>query len=57
VPGSGAVYNELTGIFTCLDGTRVDIGPNFGDCSVLNLLLHPVPLCDHVLANASACLF
>ncbi len=54
VPNSGVRYDRQTGIFTCRDGTQVDIGPNFGDCPVLNSLLNPTSICDYVLP-ASTC--
>ena len=41
----GALYDLDTGIFTCPDGTEVDVGPNLGDCAALNALL--APACDH----------
>jgi hypothetical protein len=50
-PG-GARYDSQTGIFTCTDGTQVDIGTNFGGCTVLDTLLDPSPLCDK---TSSAC--
>jgi hypothetical protein len=43
----GATYDSRTGIFTCPDGTRVDVGPSLGGCAVLNELLDPSSLCDH----------
>jgi hypothetical protein len=45
VPSGGALYQPETGIFTCPDGTQVDVGPNLGGCSVLNTLLSPASLC------------
>jgi hypothetical protein len=30
-----------SGIFTCPDGTKVDLGDDFGGCPALNALLHP----------------
>jgi hypothetical protein len=43
----GAAYDQHTGIFTCLDGTAVDIGNNYGDCPPVTELLNPLTsLCD-----------
>ena len=59
VPTGGARYNPQTGIFTCLDGTQVDIGPpppqsrGVGDCPVLNELLNAWTLCDPEIIDSS----
>jgi hypothetical protein len=46
---TGGRYDQQTGIFTCPDGTQVDVGPKLGDCAVLNeLLAAGSDLCDNV---------
>jgi hypothetical protein len=40
-PVGGQVYDTSTGMFTCSDGTQVNIGPNLGNCVALNELLDP----------------
>jgi hypothetical protein len=45
-PNGGALYDLDTGIFTCTDGTQVDVGAALGGCEVLNELLHPGHLCN-----------
>jgi hypothetical protein len=47
-PVGGALYNTRTGIFTCPDGTKVDVGPDLGGCSALNRRLSPIPTCDNL---------
>ena len=37
----GQLYDHATGIFTCSDGTQVNLGPNLGGCVALNGLLDP----------------
>jgi hypothetical protein len=39
-------YDSQTGIFTCGDGTQVDIGAALGGCAELKALLDPASLCD-----------
>jgi hypothetical protein len=50
--GGGATYDPNTGVFTCDDGTKVDLGPNLGGCPALNSLLDPYnTLCDYGLTQ------
>ena len=39
VDANGAEYDSNTHIFTCPDGTKVDVSPNFGECPLLMELL------------------
>ena len=39
----GGQYEITTGIFTCPDGTQVNLGSDFGGCPLLNVLLHSGP--------------
>ncbi len=52
VPVGGGVYDHETGVFTCPDGTQVDVGPALGGCAVLNELLDP--FCDGEI-NSGQC--
>jgi hypothetical protein len=50
---SGATYDAMTGIFTCPDGSHVDVGSSLGDCPALNALLNPA--CDAPPSTNCAC--
>ena len=53
-PRGGALYDVSTGIFTCPDGTQVDLGANLGGCEVLNDLLSVAPFSNALGAACSA---
>jgi hypothetical protein len=42
----GALFDTQTGVFTCRDGTQVNVGADLDGCALLNELLAPHPLCD-----------
>jgi hypothetical protein len=51
--GGGALYDSESGIFTCPDGTQVDVGADLGGCPLLNALLSTDSLCDGTIFSAS----
>jgi hypothetical protein len=50
----GALYDSVSGIFTCPDGTQVNIGPDLGGCATLNSLLNPM-WCTAPTADLAGC--
>ncbi len=59
VVNGGASYVTATGIFTCPDGTQVNIGSDFGGCTVLQelLSLYAVGICDGQGNSDPACYY
>jgi hypothetical protein len=54
-PIDGATFDSASGVFTCPDGTKVDVGPSLSICPQLAALLDPHAYCDRQAPITFSC--